>query len=75
MPRPVLASGVLWGLWHAPLYLWGGFAQGQPPLLATALLMVGTNALGYVLARMRLETGSIWPAIALHVTWRTSSSR
>ena len=69
MPRPVLASGLLWGLCHAPLYLWGGFAQGQPPLLATALLMVGTTALGYVLARMRLETGSIWPAIALHVTW------
>ncbi len=69
VPRPILASGVIWGLWHAPLYLWGGFAVGQPPLLATALLVVATTALGYVLARMRLETGSIWPAIALHVTW------
>jgi membrane protease YdiL (CAAX protease family) len=69
VPRPVLASGLIWGLWHAPLYLWGGFAQGQPPLLATALLLILTTSLGYVLARMRLETGSIWPAIALHVAW------
>ncbi|MDQ3930995.1 MAG: CPBP family intramembrane metalloprotease [Chloroflexota bacterium] len=69
VPRPVLASGVIWGLWHAPLYLWGGFAVGQPPLLATALLLVVTTAFGYVLARVRLETGSIWPAIALHVAW------
>jgi uncharacterized protein len=69
VPLPVLASGVIWGLWHAPLYLWGGFAEGQPPLLATALLMILTPSMGYVLARMRLETGSIWPAIALHVAW------
>jgi uncharacterized protein len=69
VPRPILASGLLWGLWHAPLYLWGGFAVGQPPLLATALLLVVTTSFGFVLARVRLETGSIWPPIALHVVW------
>jgi membrane protease YdiL (CAAX protease family) len=72
VPRPVLASGVIWGLWHVPLFLWGGFVQGVPPLLATALLMVLTPSLGYVLARMRLETGSVWPAVALHVAWNVA---
>jgi uncharacterized protein len=72
VPRPVLASGVIWGLWHVPLFLWGGFVQGVPPLLATALLMVLTPSLGYVLARMRLETGSVWPAVALHVAWNVT---
>ncbi len=72
VPRPVLASGVIWGLWHVPLFLWGGFVQGVPPLLATALLMVMTPALGYVLARLRLETGSVWPAVALHVAWNVT---
>lgn len=72
VPKPVLASGMIWGLWHVPLFLWGGFVQGVPPLLATALLMVMTPALGYVLARMRLETGSVWPAIALHVAWNVA---
>jgi uncharacterized protein len=72
VPRPVLASGVIWGVWHVPLFLWGGFVQGVPPLLATTLLLVLTPSLGYVLARMRLETGSVWPAVALHVTWNVT---
>jgi membrane protease YdiL (CAAX protease family) len=72
VPRPVLASGLIWGAWHVPLFLWGGFVQGVPPLLATALLMVVTPALGYVLARVRLETGSVWPAVALHVAWNVA---
>jgi membrane protease YdiL (CAAX protease family) len=72
VPRPILASGLIWGAWHVPLFLWGGFVQGVPPLLATALLMVLTPALGYVLARMRLETGSVWPAVALHVAWNVT---
>jgi membrane protein YdbS with pleckstrin-like domain len=25
-----------------------------------------------VLARMRLETGSVWPAVALHVAWNVA---
>ena len=72
VPRPVLASGLIWGSWHVPLFLWGGFVQGVPPLLATALLMVMTPALGYVLARVRLETGSVWPAVALHASWNVA---
>ena len=52
-----------------PLFLWGGFVEGASPILSTALLMVTTTSLGYVLARMRLETGSVWPAIVLHVAW------
>jgi membrane protein YdbS with pleckstrin-like domain len=31
--------------------------------------LIVTTAFGYVLARARLETGSVWPAIALHVAW------
>lgn len=69
VPRPILASVLIWGLWHVPLFLWGGFVEGASPLLSTALLMVTTTSLGHVLARTRLETGSVWPAIVLHVAW------
>jgi membrane protease YdiL (CAAX protease family) len=72
VPRPVLASGLIWGAWHVPLFLWGGFVQGVPPLLATAIFMVMAPSLGYVLARMRLETGSVWPAVALHTAWNVA---
>jgi uncharacterized protein len=69
VPRPVLASGLIWGIWHIPLVLWAGFSDGPSPLLSAALLMVTTTTLGYVLARVRLETGSVWPAVALHTAW------
>jgi membrane protease YdiL (CAAX protease family) len=72
VPRPVLASGLIWAAWHVPLFLWGDFVQGVPPLLATAFFMVMAPSLGFVLARMRLETGSVWPAVALHVAWNAA---
>jgi membrane protease YdiL (CAAX protease family) len=69
VPRPVLASGLIWGAWHIPLVLWAGFSDGPSPLLSAVLLMFTTVSLGYVLARVRLETGSVWSAVALHAAW------
>ena len=31
--------------------------------------MVTATAFSFVFARLRLETGSVWPAIALHAAW------
>ena len=30
-----------------------------------------TTALGYVLGRLKLDTGNVWPAVALHIAWNT----
>jgi uncharacterized protein len=71
MPGPVFASGLIWALWHVPLVLAGVYAAGPSPLLSAVLLVVGITSFGYVIARMRLETGSVWPAIVLHTTWNS----
>src|SRR5919107_1244720 len=71
VPRPVMVSGLIWGLWHAPLVLAGFYAAGSSPVLSAAVLIIMTTSLGYVYARMRLETGSVWPAIALHMAWNS----
>jgi uncharacterized protein len=72
VPAPVLVSSLVWGLWHVPLFLWGGLVQNGPaPLVVTALLLGTTTALGYVLGRLRLDTGNVWPAVALHIVWNT----
>jgi membrane protease YdiL (CAAX protease family) len=71
VPRPVLASGLIWGLWHIPLVLAGVYVAGSSPVVSAVLLMVSVTSFGFVIARMRLETGSIWPAIALHGAWNS----
>jgi membrane protease YdiL (CAAX protease family) len=69
VPMPIFASGVIWGLWHVPLILGGVYLTGPPPLLAALLWMVVATSFSFVFARLRLETGSVWPAIALHAAW------
>jgi membrane protease YdiL (CAAX protease family) len=70
---PVLVSGVVWGLWHVPLIVTGLYvAGGQQSMVVTlAVFMVGATAFAFVLARFRLQTGSIWPAIVLHGAWNS----
>jgi len=69
VPRPILASGLIWGLWHVPLVLAGLYPAGPSRALSAVLLVVAATALGVVIARLRLATGSVWPAVALHLAW------
>ncbi len=71
VPRPVLASGLIWGIWHVPVVLAGGYAAGPLPVLSAVFIMISITSFGYVIARLRLETGSIWPAIVLHAAWNS----
>jgi uncharacterized protein len=71
IPYPVLASGVIWGLWHVPIVLGVGYAAGPSPAASAVLLVVLATAFGVVFARLRLQTGSVWPAIVLHGAWNS----
>src|SRR4051794_29137067 len=71
VPRPILASGLIWGAWHLPLVLAGLYAAGSSRLLSAVVLMVAATSFSFFLARMRLVTGSIWPAIILHGAWNS----
>ena len=66
-PLPaLLVSGVVWGVWHAPLVLLGYNYPNAPGWLGV-LAMVGMCILvGALLGWLRLRSGSVWPAALAH---------
>jgi uncharacterized protein len=67
--RPALASGLACALWQLPLVLSGRYAPGPSVALSTLLFVAGTIAHAYALAKLRLGSGSVWPAIIFHASW------
>lgn len=62
----VVALGIIWGLWHAPLVLLGYNYPGHAPGLALVAMCGFTTVLTPVLAWLRERSGSIWPAALGH---------
>lgn len=69
LPRPVLLSGLVWAAWHLPLILSGQYATGPYRLVSAFLFILVVVPLAYLLARLRLQSGSVWPAIVAHGAW------
>ena len=69
VPRPVLVSSVIWGVWHLPLVLSGQYAAGGNRALSGAVFLATVVGIGFVISWMRLSTGSVWPAVVLHGVW------
>lgn len=59
-----LALGVLWGVWHLPLFFIAGSAQNSGSMVAFFLLIVATSVF-YTWLYNR-SNGSVLPALALH---------
>ncbi|MFE3458359.1 CPBP family intramembrane glutamic endopeptidase [Nocardiopsis aegyptia] len=61
----LVASGVIWGLWHSPQlviqYLHGGFDAAR-----VGLFLVFCVVAGVVFGWLRLASGSVWPAVIAH---------
>lgn len=63
VPKPVLVSGLIWGVWHVPLILSGQYAAGSQPRLSAVLFVIGVIADAYLAAYVRLRSGSLWPVV------------
>jgi uncharacterized protein len=72
--QAVVATGTIWGVWHAPLIVYQGAAFPDHRLAGIALITVMTIAFGAVLAWLRFRSGTIWPCCLAHAAWNFQGS-
>jgi membrane protease YdiL (CAAX protease family) len=61
----VLFTGVVWGLWHAPLIAMGHNYPGYP-VIGIGMMVVFCTVLALLFDWTRSRSGSIWSACVLH---------
>nr|WP_062339357.1 CPBP family intramembrane glutamic endopeptidase [Herbidospora sakaeratensis] len=65
----LLISGVIWGLWHAPLILLGYNYPDAPGWLGLTAMVGMCVLVGAVFGWLRLRSGSVWPAALAHAAF------
>ena len=63
-----LVSGIIWAAWHLPLLLFSDYSSGTPAWYALMCFAVLAIGLSFVLAWLRLQSNSLWPAVVLHAS-------
>lgn len=69
----LLITGVVWGLWHAPLILLG-YNFERPGVDGLLMMVVACVLLGVLLGWLRLRSGSIWPPVLAHASFNSAAS-
>ncbi len=61
-----IITGIIWGLWHAPLILLDGYNYPGHPVAGVGMMVVFTTALSVIFAWLRFRSGSVWPSTLAH---------
>ncbi len=73
---PLAASlliGVVWGVWHLPIWLWSSSSGGASFVAEFALFVVGLSAFSVVFTWVYNHTGaSMWMVVVLHASFTAS---
>ncbi len=64
----IVFSGLIWAVWHFPLMLAGLYQTGTPVWYQLSVFTVEIVAMGGILAYLRLNSNSVWPAAILHMS-------
>ena len=69
----LVLTGILWGLWHAPLVLLG-YNYGSTAPLVLVPMVVTTILMGVLIGWLRMRTDSIYPGALAHGALNASTS-
>lgn len=72
MPTPaaITVSGIIWGLWHAPLIAKGyNFGTEVHPAVGITAMCVSCVVLSFILTWLTNKTGSVYPAAIFHIVY------
>lgn len=65
----ILISGVIWGLWHAPLILLGYNYPDAPGWLGLLAMVGMCTVFGAIFGWLRIRSESVWPAAFAHAAF------
>jgi membrane protease YdiL (CAAX protease family) len=63
-----ITSGLIWASWHWPLILFAGYTSGAPAGYTVLCFTVMVIGMSFLMAWLRLRSGSFWPAALLHAS-------
>jgi membrane protease YdiL (CAAX protease family) len=61
-----IITGIIWGLWHAPVIVLDGYNYPGHPWLGLGMMVIATVSLSMIFAWLRFRSGSIWPSTLAH---------
>jgi CAAX protease family protein len=61
-----LLTGVIWGLWHAPIIITASYNFPGHPWLGALAMVALTTSLSFIYAWLRFRSGSVWPSTLAH---------
>ena len=64
-------SGAIWAIWHYPAMILYGYRSAAPMWFSMPCFTVMVIALSFVLAWLRLKSGSLWTGVFLHALHNT----
>jgi uncharacterized protein len=63
-----LLSGIIWAAWHSPILLFADYNSGTSRPYALACFTIMIVADSFMMAWLRLKSGSLWPAALFHAS-------
>lgn len=72
-PWAAILTGLIWGLWHAPLIMVTGYNFPGHPFLGAGEMVLVTVSLSVIYAWLRFRSGSVWPSTIAHAAANAQS--